>query len=352
MVLFDLGAEIDLGSIDHLLGGLALPAPLVSRMPAPTSLTLPAPLRVEVPADRFGIAPPGTRLEVRLHALGVLAVRVRIPFEGSSIQELPNAAAGVRLGPHTPRQAARRLCEDVQAQIPHALIEPYDVAVEPETYTVYCLHDALPARLLNQDASPLAGVLIGERNWASLAPATIEDTLQRRIQYTTDDLVAVGWDNAIAAFPSGDYEDVLDVMELANLELLELRTLDALMDARIDLSVAQLERLWARGGLFRSARGLLEDLSELRADFVRIRDSIHDQGKIYGDWYLAKVHQRLRDRFHLAEWENAVETKMESLGAMFQLAGEETNHRRALLLELMIVLLFVIDLLALFLLPH
>src|SRR4029077_10603846 len=48
----------------------------------------------------------------------------------------------------------------------------------------------------------------------------------------------------------------LDVMELANLELLEFRTYDAYLDDRLDEAFDALDRLWAPRGLFRSARNV------------------------------------------------------------------------------------------------
>ena len=354
MTLFDLGAEVDLDRVVTLLGQRPRRARLVSRHPAPPSLALPEPIVVRADPARFGADPAGTRVEVRLHALGVLAIRVRMPCEAPALADLHLRTAGPRDGGRTTAEAMAGLREEVAAEVRHALLDPYQVVVSPEVYTVVVLTEGHPSpqRLLREDPRPLAGVLLGEPRADRLAPGMVEDALRRTVQYTQDDLVAVGWDYAVVVERAGEYEDLLDVLELANLELLELRTLDAILDQRLDASIHALERLWARGGLFRSARSLLEDISILRADFTRIKDSVYDTGKVYGDWYLAKVHQRLRDRFHLREWERAVEHKMHNLEGTFQLAEEEANHRRATLLEALIVLLFIVDLAAIFLLPH
>ncbi|MEA3203573.1 MAG: hypothetical protein QOI63_1248, partial [Thermoplasmata archaeon] len=105
--------------------------------------------------------------------------------------------------------------------------------------------------------------------------------------------------------------------------------------------------LWGRGGWLRSARSALQDISRVRAETTRLTDNLHDTGKIFGDWHTAQLHHRLQQRFHLASWERAVKAKMDALEDMFHLAQEESNHRRSLILEVLVVLLFVLDLIIL-----
>jgi hypothetical protein len=203
--------------------------------------------------------------------------------------------------------------------------------------------------LLGHRREELAALIAGEPP-GSLVPAVVESALKHTVRYYKQDAVVIGWDNALVVAPPGACEDVLDVMELANLELLELRTYDAYLDRRLDDSFAALDRLWAPGGLFRSARAALQDISELRVDFARMTDNLHDTGKLFGEWYVAKLHQNLRDSFHLSSWERAVAAKMDTLEDMFQLAEEEANHRRSLILEVLIVVLFILDLVMIYML--
>jgi len=176
-----------------------------------------------------------------------------------------------------------------------------------------------------------------------VVPSRMEAAFRHLLQDGPDDAVIPGWDHAVILDAPGGYEDILDVMELANLELLEFRTYDAYLDARLDASFTAIDRLWSRGGLFRSARSALQDISRVRVELARLTDNLHDTGKIFGDWYTAQLHQRLHARFHLASWERAVAVKMEALEDMFHMAQEEANHRRSLMLEILVALLFVLD---------
>lgn len=345
MRLFDLGAEVDLARLGQLRGRPTAPAPVVAHSPAPTGAAFPQP--VEVCFDAAD-GPAGATVELRVHRLGALSVRLRWPCTVEKAADLPAAAQGARFAGRDVEAAARHLLEEALVDLRPALHDPYQQAVTQERYTVYCLQ-ATPAQvpaLLERDGSVLAG-LVADTRGETLVPSRRASALRHLLQYTPGDAVIPGWDHAVVVDEPDQYEDILDVMELANLELLEFRTYDAYLDARLENSFASLDRLWSRGGLFRSARSTLQDISRLRVELARLTDNLHDTGKVFGDWYTAQLHRRLQERFHIDSWQKAVAAKMDTLEDMFHLAQEEANHRRSILLEVMIVLLFIVDLILL-----
>lgn len=342
MRLFDVGAEVDLAVVRTLAGLAPSPAPLETRSPLPRSTAFPRPLEVVLPVDANM---PGAKVEVRLHSLGVLAIRYRVTFDAPAILGLDASLHGMRIGGQDIDSAAATLAARVRAELASALHDPYEPRIAPESYNVYCAQvppEDVP-RLLAQDADAIAQ-LISDSAGEPLTGLRRAAAAKHTLQYTPGDAVIVGWDHAVILDAAGEYEDVLDVMELANAELLEFRTYDDYLDRRLETSFGALDRLWRPGGLFRSARGTLRDISRLRVEFARLTDNLHDTGKVFGDWYTAQLHRRLHDRFHVSSWERAVATKMDTLEDMFHLAQEEANHRRSLLLEVAIVLLFVLDL--------
>jgi hypothetical protein len=349
--LDDVGAELDLERVPTLVGKTPELAPVAPRAQAPDHAPLPHPQEVLLAPDVAWGAPPGTQVEVRAHAVGCLVVRVRVPVEAGGLAELQAYAQALRFGGQTVRRRMEQLALGVLEELREAWVEPYLLRIEPETYVVHCVVDAPPPDLRGPERAQVAALITGEQPGA-LAPENVDSALKHHLRYYRDDLVVIGWDNALLVGPPGSYEDALDVLELANLELLELRTYDAVLDDRLDGAFIALDRLWARGGLWRSARKTLRDLSALRVDFARLTDNLHDTGKLFGDWYLAKLHAHLRDAFHLPHWERAVATKLGTLDDMFQLAEGEANHRRSLMLEWMVVILFVLDLILIFMLGN
>lgn len=343
MRLFDVGAEVDLLAVPSLAGLTPNPAPLQAKSSLPRSTAFPRPLEAVLPAPEASI--PGAKVEVRLHALGVLAVRYRVAIDAPGIGGLDAVLHGLRIGGQDIDDAAKAMADRVRTEVAAALLEPYEPRIAPESYDVYCVQlppEQVP-RVLAEDADAIAQ-LISDSAGQPLTGMRRAAAAKHTMQYTPGDAVIVGWDHAVILDGDGEYEDVLDVMELANAELLEFRTYDDYLDRRLETAFGALDRLWRPGGLFRSARATLRDISQLRVEFARLTDNLHDTGKVFGDWYTAQLHRRLHDRFHLSSWERAVETKMDTLEDMFHLAQEEANHRRSLVLEAAIVLLFILDL--------
>jgi hypothetical protein len=346
MRLHDLGAEVDLARVGAVLGRPAHHAPLVTNSPAPAYSTFPQPKEVGFPWEHPAAAGLGATVEVRIHAVGAVTVRFRWWVEVAALSDLPRAARAAPAGAID--AAAAELVAQVRGELAGALHGPYLANVVPERYLAYCVaaQGGEAARLLERERGWIAALVADEAQETHL-PARLEASLRHLLQHDDGHAVIPGWDHAVILAPPGAYEDMLDVMELANLELLEFRTYDAYLDERLDQAVEAVDRLWAPGGWLRSARTALQDISRVRAEITRLTDSLHDTGKIFGDWYTAQLHQRLQARFHLPSWERAIKAKMDALEDMFHLAQEEANHRRSLILEGLVILLFVLDLLIL-----
>lgn len=345
MRLFDVGGEVDFRRVTQLAGAPPTRAPLEPQSPHPYPAGFPNPLEVVKPCPQLG---PGGQMELRLQAIGVFTIRYRVTVEGHDLTDLQQRLQALRIDGQSVDVAAAEVAAGLRQDLAAALREPYPAIVSPERYDVYCLHLApkdVP-KMLAKEAEAIAQ-LVSDAREQPLIGARRAAASKHIMQYSAGDAVVLGWDHAVILDEPGQYEDVLDVMELANAELLEFRTYDAYLDERLEASFDALDRLWKPGGLFRSARTALQDISRLRVEFARLTDNLHDTGKVYGDWYMAQVLQRLHERFHLASWERAVATKMSTLEDMFHLAQEESNHRRSLVLEAAIVLLFVLDLIIL-----
>ena len=352
LFLYDAGGEVDLKEARKQLGAPAAETAGPTKS-APSYVALPRPLSLpmgtrEVATDQ---GPLQVGVEARVHGIGAVSVVLRIPF---TVPDLAGVNALTFARPadgSTFESLARGVAQDVGDRLRPALVETYAATVEPETYLVVVLTQTPePAQeLLRAHRKTLAGLVTDERRPERLSDAEVEDNLRTWYQYYADDLVVVDWERALVVEPTGRFDDVLTVIEAANLQLLELRVYDRYLDDVLDRAYDDLTRFYGRGGLFRSARGVQEELSNSRIDLVRVTDAINNIGKIFGDYYLAKLHLGLAERFHLHEWETIVREKMATLNDLYVLASHEVEHRRGVLLEGMIVLLFVIDLVLLWL---
>jgi hypothetical protein len=350
--IYDLGARVSLDRVKRVLDEVPqFPATSVQKA-APRYVELPRPLVAKfLPMEvetTIGILK--VEAAARIYDIGAVTLQFRVPFQEQGLPDLHKflnfqvAVGGEKLSLH---DYAARFYVPIRAGLSGALVEPYNVRIEPEEYTAIAITEVeyTPQELMKTHRARLAALLSNEPRADKLSHKEVEDNLRFWYSYYEDDLVIVDWDYALILDKEGKYDDVLFIMELANLQLLELRTYDIYLDRILEKAYDDLDRFMSGRGLLASPASLVKDLGDARIDLIRVTETVENIGKLFGDYYLAKVYLACNERFHLREWEHAVNEKLRTLNDLYQMAAHEVEARRMLTLELLIVLLFVVDLL-------
>jgi hypothetical protein len=81
---------------------------------------------------------------------------------------------------------------------------------------------------------------------------------------------------------------------------------------------------------------------------ARFSDELSNITKFFGDWHLARIYECVASRFHLGDWHRTVEEKLRTMAELHGLLKSEQGHHWMMILEVTIVLLFIIDLVVLF----
>jgi hypothetical protein len=89
-------------------------------------------------------------------------------------------------------------------------------------------------------------------------------------------------------------------------------------------------------------------LRQYRVDLTKLADEVTHITKFFGDWHLARVYLAARERFYLDQWRSSVERRLGQLDQLYGVVQSEMYEQRMLWLELLIVIFFAIDLLAIF----
>src|SRR3989442_558999 len=173
------------------------------------------------------------------------------------------------------------------------LHDSYEVNVDPEPYTVYCVSvTETPVRVFTTALRrEVTALLANDPRPDAISDEEVEDTWRNWFSYYQDDLVVLDWDAALVIEPSASYEDTLTVFELANLQLLELRTYDAFLAKVVDKAYDDLEDLFARSSLLRSGHDTVKELAEVRMDLAEASFQVDNISKLWGDWFLGKVYR-------------------------------------------------------------
>jgi hypothetical protein len=289
------------------------------------------------------------RKSVKIFGVGAMTVQVRVPFEVERLEDL--------VGYHDLKFAERGLEEEVaefaervrKDLVPYC-VRPVPALMQAEAYTVFCVA-GLPGvegqrvraeDWLTANRRRVAALLMQEENAESLSEQEVRESTGLYLSYYGDDLVVVDWDSAIVVGQQDALDDVLHIMELANVQLVELAAYDRVLDEALQVAYSDMNRQTVR-----STRKMLENLRELRIDLARISDELSNITKFFGDWHLAKTHRNLADRFHLGDWQRIIGEKTRTLDGLYQILLQNRLNSVMLLLEVTIVLLFIIDLVVL-----
>jgi hypothetical protein len=344
---FDVADEIRTSEVREFLSLKPAPFRIQTGSQVPKDVRIYPPLAVTMPDETCGTSV--VRAFVRIFDVGVVSISFEVEVDVPSLQALlPYHAAtigGVSLAERAEALAAR-----TAASLRPHLTRPNEEKTPVEAYTVFCLSDvpgdvpgwaaenrAAVAALLNEDPDP-----------GHLAPGQVDETWSHSVSYSVDDLAVIEWDAALVVDRPGTFEDVLYVIETANLQLEEFRLLDDRLDRSFERAYADLERYSGFPFLLFSPRARLHTLRSMRMDMTKMSEEVSNITKFVGDWHLARVYLACKERFHLGHWESSVDQKLQEIDRLYTIVHGDITERRSLILELMIVALFIVDLLALF----
>jgi len=287
---------------------------------------------------------------VKLLPVGAIAITISVPFAVEQLQQL--------VGFHDLRFAdgtylydeVRKLAEDARKELAPYLNRPVPALPEEEAYTVFCLHSPVfdqegkrppMEKWLVDNRRAVASLLTEETDPTILSDQEAEESTSRCFSYYKDDLVVVDWDAALIVNDPRNFDEILYIMELANVQLAELEAYDRILDEAVDRAYRDLS---VRRTLALRTTAVQRELREIRVDLARSSDELSNITKFFGDWHLARVYAGLSARFHLTDWHHTIDEKLKTLDELYQLLRADQNNRWMFALEIAVVILFVIEL--------
>lgn len=350
---YDIAYEMGRETVRELLGQPVSEFQMDTSRRTPRHRLFFKPQMVRLPAQKR-VGPHGpvdVHIAVKFLSVGAISISVRVPFSVGAIEDLvPYHDLHFESG--TLHDEIRVMAERVRKELSPYFLRPIERMNEEEAYTVFCIAGPLhseagaPQRAelwLDAHRREVAALLAQEIDHAKLSRQEALESTNRSLSYYEDDLVVIDWDAAFVVDDPKEWEETLYVLELANLQLAELEAYDQLLDDTLDRSYRDLGQQPVRK---RSV--VLRELRELRVDMTRFSDELSNISKFFGDWHLARLYECVAARFHLADWHRTVESKLKTLGELYEMLKHDQMNRLMMILEITIVLLFIIDLVMLF----
>ena len=351
---YDVAYEMTRQPVRELLGQPVAQFVVDASKRSPRHLFFYRPQMVRLPPlERIGpVGPVRLNRVIKLLPVGAISITIRIPFEVNQFEDLI-AYHDLQFSNGSLHEEVRSLAEQVRRELAAHFVRPVPELAEEEAYTAFCIDSPL----LTEDGTSLsaeswlkanrrgvASLLTQEPDLDHLSKQEAEESTGRSLSYYEHDVVVIDWDAALIIDERQNFDETLYVMELANLQLAELEAYDRILDESLERAYRDLGSRPLRG---RTA--ILRELREIRIDLARFNDELLNISKFFGDWHLARIYEAISGRFHLGDWHRTIDKKLQTLDDLYQLLNHDQTNRWMLILELTIVLLFIIDLVILFL---
>ena len=348
--LFDLAYEIDLKRAEALwaerAGGptarsrlAATPAKAISFDVPPLALDL-GPVALTVGGEAVT-----AQASARLYDFGIVALALRLPVRGldwPGFTRLVNETDRA-IGPAAEAAPWVAILDRLRGPLHEALDRPNAQPLQ-EDYLLAMVNRVEPAMtaedmLAGADLVPL---LSGETR--PLAEGARRDQLRHRFSYYPEDLAVLTWDRAFILEPRGE-TDVADVLEMANAQLLEMRSYDEMLDAELPRMRDLVGAARRRANLLAARRysRLARRLYTLVAEVTQLAERVDNALQVTEDVYLARVYAAAMEQFRVANVSAAVDRKLAIIRETYTALHGEAAGARAELLEIAILALIALE---------
>ena len=352
--LFELAYSIDLARAEALWASSAQSGRSRSTSRSHLSTTPPKAVAFGVPPvvltfDPIALNLGGVTVQAgataRLYDFGVVSFALRVPVADMlwadfvvQTNQLDNL-----VGAGTATRVWEQLLDQVRSVLNSAMERPEAPALD-EDYLVSVVTEfsGNPSAAELQQAIDLAPLLSGETR--ALSEGARADLMRQRFSYYTDDLVVVTWDRAFIYEPRGD-SDVMDVIEVANAQLLEMRYYDELLDAELPRMYDQVEAARRTRALFAARRfaDLARRFYTLVAEVTELTEKVDNALQVTEDVYLARIYTAALELFRVRLVSAAVERKLAIIRDTYTALYDEASSRRAELMEFLITVLIAAE---------
>jgi hypothetical protein len=354
--IFDLASEIQLEKLEKVLGKKPLESqisytrltPKYVRYPQPPYLINITEKAIELEQN----IKPKFKITAKIYDFGVVSIRFSLQFSGT-LEEM-NYYSDLLVDNEIIEKEAIKQLEKIKKEISEALIKPVE-KITYEDYIIFYVKEfdkkVKANELIKQYERQIANIIRAEKE--DLNENQIKDTLKSSISYFDDDIAFIDW-NAAFIYDPRDAVDTLEVLEYANIELLELRTYDEMLDREIDSAYSRIgpEKLSFLSVALDPFSKTLNRLEEVKLDVTQVIEKVENALKLVGDPYLAKVYSAASESFRLKEWKNSVEEKLDIIEGFYETVVSRIQTTRSVILEMMIVLLFIFEIIMALLFTH
>ena len=202
-----------------------------------------------------------------------------------------------------------------------------------EMYSIFAVsgYAGAPEQFL-EHAPAMAALLKSET--VDLDPKEVEYTISTQIKYAKHDLSIIDWDGAFLFDVEGDFGLAVELLTLANYQLLRHRLLDRRLDEQLE-RIMKVVNAAETDKKFLSDKSLVKDVKSIlrrRLTWISAFESIERDIKLIGEWYSARFYDIASRKMKVNEWRATIKDKLDSLEDIYSTLLENftiTSKERA-----------------------
>ena len=333
----DIGFAVDLKRCVGMIQEVPEGGGVQHQTRAPAYLNLqPAPIRISQTIEpmRGQNFVTENKVTMTVYDFGAMSVEYRVPFEGTpaDVAVLSSELYNNQQFAADARARAELLLTTISPTVRRGKVQK-----EVEDYLIFAIPtlgdgQPNPTEILRANRQALAQVL--SSNTKTISHQQQREELSRRLAYYDDDLTIVTWN---AAFVFGtNMEDVLTVLELANVQLRELHYLDD----QLDDSLQEAHDLNAHA---KSLRASMQRIRELMLDGQAFSEAVTNAFKPFPDAFLARIYTLASRAIGLHHFNQSIRDKLNLLNTLHTTLADEAEHERSVRLEWIVIILILIE---------
>ncbi|HZW61566.1 MAG TPA: hypothetical protein VFF04_05060 [Candidatus Babeliales bacterium] len=332
---FDIGDEINLEKVKT--SGVVTPRPLTL---SKYFKNYHIPLAVELPQQQV---PSLNCLSAKIHNFGVISLTYKVPFQ-SSLEDMRERLEALDL----------RFQEQSLSDVSALFQKLKTYTTKPKffhTRSSYLIiqvdidKNMSTAQLKESYSSVIASSLRFETK--SLAEYQKNEILESSIGYFKGDLIVVDTKAAFVYDP--EYEEVLDFFEFANIQDLELRYFDRLIDQQLNIIYEERVRkvpfkayLPFIGTL---SPGPIDELGKMKVDISVITERLDSNIKLVSEPYFSELYALLSTKLDLKNKQETIEKKLSIVQDIRTVLQHKVDSIREDMLTVLIIVLILIEVL-------
>ena len=220
------------------------------------------------------------------------------------------------------------------------IIKPHikNFAINPDFFEDYTIY-VTDRRDDTIDPVPL---LIGEQ--VHVSPQIRDDILKNSLSYSTDDLAILSWDSALLCSPDSP-TDIIDLIEFANVQVLELRYYDRELTREMEKMYDDIEHA-DRLSQFRRSRqyhAIMAKQMETYAEISEVIEKVDNLIKVTEDVYYARVYATALKVLRSGLWSESVSRKIDVIRENYSMLSDEVRIQHSNFLEWVIIILIALE---------